>query len=93
MEVYVVTNQCLMHDSSYYDVIAVCDSLSKAQAVLGTSELDFIKNLESEESRGIKNIDFHTRNLSINENPMELSIKDTVTGMFSIFTITDIEVK
>ena len=92
MKVYVVTNQCLMHESSYYDVIAVCDSLSKAQAVLGTSELDFIKNLESEESRGIKNIDFHTRDLSINENPMELSIKDTATGMFSIFTITDIEI-
>ena len=92
MKVYVVTNQGLMHDSSYYDVIAVCNSLSKAQAVLGTSEFDFIKNLESEESRGIKNVDFHTRNLSINENPMELSIKDTVTGMFSIFTITDMEI-
>ena len=54
MKVYVVTNQCLMHDSSYYDVIAVCDSLSKAQIVLGTSELDFIENLERKESRGIK---------------------------------------
>ena len=93
MKVYVVTNQCLMHDSSYYDVIAVCDSLSKAQIVLGTSELDFIENLEREESRGIKNVDFHTRSLSITENSMELSIKDTVTGMFSIFTITDIEIK
>lgn len=93
MKVYVVTNKCLMHDSSYYDVIAVCDSLSKAQIVLGTSELDFIENLEREESRGIKNVDFHTRSLSITENSMELSIKDTVTGMFSIFTITDIEVK
>ena len=29
----------------------------------------------------------------VTENSMELSIKDTVTGMFSIFTITDIEVK
>ena len=92
MKVYVVTNQCLMHDSSYYDVIAVCDSLSKAQSVLGTSELDFIKNLESEESRDIKNIDFNVRNLSIEETPMKLSIKDTATGMFSIFTITDIEI-
>lgn len=93
MKVYVITNQCLMHNSSYYDVIAVCDSLSKAQIVLGTSELDFIENLERDEARGIKNIDFHTRSLSITENSMELSIKDTATDMFSIFTITDIEVK
>ena len=93
MNVYVITNQWLMHDSSHYDVIAVCDSLSKAQIVRGTSELDFIENLERDEARGIKNIDFHTRSLSITENSMELSIKDTVTGMFSIFTITDIEVK
>ena len=92
MKVYVVTNQCLMHDSSYYEVIAVCDSLSKAQAVLGTTKLDFIKNLESDEASGIKNLDFDTRNLSINESPMELSIMDNDTGMFSIFTITAMEI-
>ena len=92
MKVYVVTNQCLMHDSSYYEVIAVCDSLSKAQAVLGTNKLDFIKNLESDEASGIKNLDFDTRNLSINESPMELSIMDNDTGMFSIFTITAMEI-
>lgn len=92
MKVYVVTNQCLMHDSSYYEVIAVCDSLSKAQAVLGTNKLDFIKNLESDETSGIKNLDFDTRNLSINESPMELSIMDNDTGMFSIFTITAMEI-
>ena len=92
MKVYVVTNQCLMHDSSYYEVIAVCDSLSKAQAVLGTNKLDFIKNLESDEASGIKNLDFDTRNSSINESPMELSIMDNDTGMFSIFTITAMEI-
>ena len=92
MKVYVVTNQYLTHDSSYYDVIAVCDSLSKAQTVLGTSEVDFIKNLESDELRGIENIDFNVRSLSIEETPMKLSIIDNVTSMFSIFTITEIEI-
>ena len=52
-----------------------------------------ILNVLFNNTRGIKNVDFHTRSLSITENSMELSIKDTVTGMFSIFTITDIEVK
>lgn len=92
MKVYVVTNQCLMHDSSYYEVIAVCDSLSKAQAVLGTNEMDFLKNLESDEASSIKNPDFDTRSLSIDESPMELSIMDNVTGMFSVFTITAMEI-
>ena len=92
MKVYVVTNQCLTHNSSYYEVIAVCDSLSKAQAILGTNELDFIKNLESNEANGMDDIDFNTRSLSIDESPMELSIMDNVTGMFSIFTITAMEI-
>ena len=92
MKVYVVTNQCLMHDSSYYEVIAVCASLSKAQAVLGTNKLDFIKNLESDEASGIKNLDFDTRNLSINESLMELSRMDNDTGMFSIFTIPAMDI-
>ena len=81
-----------MHDSSYYEVVAVCDSLIKAQAFIGTNEIDFLKNLESDEASGIKNPDFDTRSLSINESPMELSIMDNDTGMFSIFTITAMEI-
>ena len=59
MKVFVITVQTLIHDSSYYDVIAVCSTLKKAQAVLGTCESDFIKGLESDESLGIENLDFH----------------------------------
>ena len=36
MKVFVVTVQTLTHDSSYYDVITVCNTLEKAQTVLGT---------------------------------------------------------
>ena len=50
MKVFVVTNQTLTHDSSYYEVIAVCSTLEKAQTVLGTCESDFIKELEINES-------------------------------------------
>lgn len=92
MKVYVVTNQCLTHNSSYYEVVAVYDSLIKAQAFIGTNEIDFLKNLESDEASGIDNPDFNTRNLSINETSMELSIMDNATGMFSVFTITAMEI-
>ena len=43
MKIFVVTNQCVTHDSSYYEVIAACSTLDEAQAVLGTCEADFIK--------------------------------------------------
>lgn len=93
MKVFVVTNQCLMHDSSYYEVIAVCDSLIKAQVVLGTCELDFIQALENSEANGNESVDFHTRSLSVEEDEKELTITDNVTGMFDKYTITEMEVK
>ena len=88
MKVFVVTNQCVTHDSSYYDVIAVCSTLEKAQAVLGTCESDFIKGLESDESLGIENLDFYTNSLSIKEEEMQLTITDECTGMFEKYIIS-----
>ena len=88
MKVFVVTNQCITHDSSYYEVIAVCSTLEKAQAVLGTCESDFIKGLESDESLGIENLDFYTNSLSIKEEEMQLTITDECTGMFEKYIIS-----
>lgn len=91
MKVFVVTNQCLMHDSSYYEVIAVCDTLEKARAVLGTCERDFILALENSEAQGIENIDFDTQSLDIIEDSLELTITDKITGMFDKYTITEVD--
>lgn len=93
MKVFVVTNQTLIHDSSYYDVITVCSTLEKAQAVLGTCESDFIKGLELDESLGIENLDFCTKSLSIKEEEMQLTITDECTGMFDIYTIHEVELR
>ena len=93
MKVFVVTNQTLTHDSSYYEVIAVCSTLEKAQTVLGTCESDFIKELEINESLGIENPDFHTDNLDIKEDDMQLAIIDENTGMFDIYIIHEVELR
>ena len=88
MEVFVVTVQTLTHDSSYYDVITVCSTLKKAQAVLGTCESDFIKGLELDESLGIENPDFHLVDINIEEDSMQLTITDECTGMFEKYIIS-----
>lgn len=93
MKVFVVTNQALTHDSSYYEVIAVCSTLEKAQTVLGTCESDFIKELEANESLGIENSDFHCANINIEEESMQLTITDEKTGMFDIYTIHEVELR
>lgn len=44
MKVYVVINEALYADSSYYDVVEVCDSRDKAQVVAETFVKDAIDN-------------------------------------------------
>ena len=88
MKIFVVTNQCVTHDSSYYEVIAACSTLDEAQAVLGTCEADFIKGLELNESLGIENLDFHCANINIEEESMQLTITDECTGMFEKYIIS-----
>ena len=91
MNVFVVTNQCVTHNSSYYEVIAVRSTLEKAQTVLGTCEADFIKGLELNESLGIENSDFHCANINIEEESMQLTITDEKTGMFDKYTIHEVD--
>lgn len=91
MKVFVVTNQCVTHDSSYYEVIAACSTLDEAQTVLGTCEADFIKGLELNEGLGIENSDFHCANINIEEESMQLTITDEKTGMFDKYTIHEVD--
>lgn len=91
MKVFVVTNQSLVHNYSFYEVIAVCSTLEKAQAVLGTCESDFIKELELTESLRIENPDFHSANINIEEESMQLTITDEKTGMFDKYTIHEVD--
>lgn len=93
MNVFVVTNQCVTHNSSYYEVIAVRSTLEKAQTVLGTCEADFIKGLELDESLGIENPDFHLVDINIEEDSMQLIITDEKTGMFDKYIINEMELK
>lgn len=93
MNVFVVTNQSLTHDSSYYEVIAVCSTLEKAQAVLGTCESDFIKWLELNENLGIEDPDFHLADINIEEGVFELTITDQKTGMFCKYIIDEMELE
>lgn len=44
MVVFVVINQALYADSSYYDVIEVCDTMSKAETIVKTSADDVLEN-------------------------------------------------
>ena len=93
MNVFVVTNQELTHDSSYYEVIAVCSTLEKAQAVLGTCESDFINWLELNEKLGIEDPDFHLADMNIEAGVFELTITDQKTGMFGKYSIDEMELK
>ena len=91
MKVFVVTNQSLVHNYSFYEVVAVCSTLEKAQTVLGTCESDFIKELELNESLRIENPDFHSANINIEEESMQLTITDEKTGMFDKYTIHEVD--
>lgn len=93
MKVFVVTNQCITHNSSYYEVIAVCSTLKQAQAVLGTCEADFVKGLELDESVGIENPDFHLANINIDEEERQLTITDEKTGMFDKYVINEMKLE
>lgn len=92
MKVFVVTMQALYHNSSYFEVIAVRESLQGAKAVLETSDIDFVRNLEFQESQGIDNIDFNSASLVFEFEDMQMTIKDKDTGMFEKYTITEMEV-
>ena len=46
MKVYVVVNQALHHDSSYYKVIDVCRSWEEAVVSVGCEEYDFWRGIE-----------------------------------------------
>ena len=93
MNVFVVTNQELTHDSSYYEVITVCSTLEKAQAVLGTCKSYFIKWLELKENLGTEDPDFHPADINIEEGVLELTITDQKTGMFCKYIIYEMELE
>ena len=93
MNVFVVTSQELTHDSSYYEVITVCSTLEKAQAVLGTYEAGFINWLELNKSLGIEDPDFHLADINIEAGIFELTITDQKTGMFCKYIIDEIELE
>lgn len=44
MNVYVVINEALYADSSYYDVVEVCDTMNKAETIVKTSVDDVLEN-------------------------------------------------
>lgn len=44
MNVFVVINQALYADSSYYDVVEVCDTMSKAETIVKTYVDDVLEN-------------------------------------------------
>lgn len=45
--VYIVISEALHHDSSYYDIVEVCSTREKAEAVIKTQITDTIKQIDS----------------------------------------------
>ena len=46
MKVYIVINKALYPYSSYYDIIAICQSLESAKSVVETSIQDLVKSID-----------------------------------------------
>lgn len=88
MKVFVITNQTLTTNSSYYGVVAVVKTLDNAHAVLSTEEKDFLNDVEQDII-----IDFNFSNLNIKEENLKLRIEDKVTGMFIEWNIEECEIK
>lgn len=88
MKVFVITNQALYYDSSYFDVVAVTKTLESARAVVGTCKKDF---LEGVDNRYYNPTFTEFSNLDIEEQDLQLCITDKSTGFYEKFVIEELE--
>lgn len=89
MRVYVITQQTLYHNSSYYDVVCVKSNLTDAKIVVETSVKDIVSNnLLGDNVKVFYNEEIATQ--GFNANLGALVINDW--GYYELITIEKFEV-
>ena len=75
MNVYIVFNEALRHNSSYFDVVHVFDSQEKATTCMRTCCDDFVKACDAGEPEGFKEYEVES-NTGFDGGVIEMIVRD-----------------
>ena len=81
MNVYIVFNEALRDDSSYFDIVDVFDSQEKAIACMRTCCDDFVKACDDNEPEGFKEYKVES-NTGFDGNVIEMIVLDSNNPSF-----------
>lgn len=86
MDIFIVTNQALHYDSSYYEIIGAFKTLKDAQICVETSVKDFYSRLD----KGDFSKSFSFSNIEETSTDLSYELEDVKTGYFEYFKIVTI---
>lgn len=89
MQVYIVINESLYHDSSYNDIVGAFETFEGARCAIETCKQDWMLGLDW----GYFKDDFTFKNLNIVEEEYYVEIEDKVTHFFEKWHIEPVTVQ